>query len=192
MIDYQQALYSALALSNHISDLELHRAAVDSFLRNNRRRITKAGSYSRDMISIHNSHRVLNEIEILRFSYKDDPTSQTHSLSYVDDYTPSSHHEIGDSFSFSVYVKPYVKKNNEPSYNLCIQKNRPQGANISDFSSACGLSLQAFSLFSLFSFYFIFTFYQRLSIVSCFFIIICIIYSCFFTQAFLHRQSERP
>ncbi len=81
MIDFQQALYSALALSNHISDLELHRAAVDSFLRNNRRRITKAGSYSRDMISIHNSHRVTNEIEIFRFRYKDDPSFQTHSLS---------------------------------------------------------------------------------------------------------------
>ena len=81
MIDFQQAVHSALALSNHISDLELHRAAVESFLRINRRRISKAGSYSRDMISIHNSHRTINEIKILRFRYKDDPTFQTHSLS---------------------------------------------------------------------------------------------------------------
>ena len=62
---------------------------------------------------------------------KDNPTTEivTYTLSdvndrkyYVDDYVPSSYHEIGDSVSLPVYVKPYIKKNSEPAYNLCIQK----------------------------------------------------------------------
>ncbi len=62
---------------------------------------------------------------------KDNPKTEivTYTLSdnderkyYVDDYAPINYHEIGDSVSFPVYVKPYVKRNNDLSYNLCIQK----------------------------------------------------------------------
>lgn len=62
---------------------------------------------------------------------KDNPTTEivTYTIGdgnerkyYVDDYAPSSYHEIGENVSFPVYVKPYIKKNGEPSYNLCIQK----------------------------------------------------------------------
>lgn len=62
---------------------------------------------------------------------KDNPNTEivTYTLSddvdrkyYVDEYAPSSYHEIGESVSFPVYVKPYIKKNSEPAYNLCIQK----------------------------------------------------------------------
>ena len=62
---------------------------------------------------------------------KDNPTTEivTYTLGdcndrkyYVDDYAPSSYHEVGTSVSFPVYVKPYTKKNGEPAYNLCIQK----------------------------------------------------------------------
>ena len=81
MIDFRQAVYTALALSSHISDPELHQDAVDLFLRNNRRKITSAGSYSRDMIYIENSKRVESEINIIRFRYKNDPSSTTHSVS---------------------------------------------------------------------------------------------------------------
>ena len=41
---------------------------------------------------------------------------------YVDDYAPSGYHEIGEYLSVPVYVKPYVKRNGEASYNLSIQK----------------------------------------------------------------------
>lgn len=41
---------------------------------------------------------------------------------YVDDYAPSSYHELGDYVSFPVYIKPFRKKNGDLSYNLCIQK----------------------------------------------------------------------
>ena len=61
----------------------------------------------------------------------DNPTTEivTYTLSddldrkyYVDDYAPSSYHDLGDKVSFPVYVKPYIKKNSEPAFNLCIQK----------------------------------------------------------------------
>ena len=81
MIDFRQAVYSALALSSHISDLELHRDAVDLFLRHNRKRITRAGCYSRDMIYIENSKRIERRIEIIRFRFNNDPSFTTHSLS---------------------------------------------------------------------------------------------------------------
>ncbi len=45
---------------------------------------------------------------------------------YVDDYAPTEYHDLGDYVSLPVYIKPYVKKNNDASYNLCIQK-KPSG-----------------------------------------------------------------
>ena len=62
---------------------------------------------------------------------KDNPTTEivTYTLSdnnerkfYVDDYAPTGYHELGEYVSFPVYVKPYVKKNKDMAYNLCIQK----------------------------------------------------------------------
>ena len=41
---------------------------------------------------------------------------------YVDDYAPSGYHEVGECISLPVYVKPYLKRNGEASYNLSIQK----------------------------------------------------------------------
>ena len=41
---------------------------------------------------------------------------------YVDDYAPSSYHDIGDQVVREVYVKAYRKKNGEPSYSLNVQK----------------------------------------------------------------------
>ena len=66
-----------------------------------------------------------------RFVPKDNPVTEivTYTLSdnedrkyYVDDYAPSSYHDLGVYVSVPVYVKPYTKKNKDISYNLCIQK----------------------------------------------------------------------
>ena len=65
---------------------------------------------------------------------KNNPTTEivTYTLSdnnerkyYVDDYAPSEYHDIGSFVSLPVYVKPYLKKNNDVSYNLCVQKQSP-------------------------------------------------------------------
>lgn len=62
---------------------------------------------------------------------RDNPTTEivTYTLSdnnerkfYVDDYAPAEYHDLGEYVSLQVYVKPYLKKNNDVSYNLCIQK----------------------------------------------------------------------
>lgn len=42
---------------------------------------------------------------------------------YVDDFSPASYHELSESITLSVYVKPYRKRNGELSYTLCVQKN---------------------------------------------------------------------
>lgn len=81
MIDFLQAITAALALSSHRSDLELHQAAVDTFLKNNRNKITLASSYSRYLISIEHSKRVEHIVEIQRFRYRSDSLAATHSLS---------------------------------------------------------------------------------------------------------------
>ena len=66
-----------------------------------------------------------------RFVPKDNPVTEivTYILSdngdrkyYVDDYAPSSYLDLGVFVSVPVYVKPYMKKNKDISYNLCIQK----------------------------------------------------------------------
>lgn len=41
---------------------------------------------------------------------------------YVDDFAPSDYIEIGDPVSVPVYIKPYRKRNGDPSYSLCFQK----------------------------------------------------------------------
>ncbi len=41
---------------------------------------------------------------------------------YVDDYSPNQYYEVGQSIQVPVYVKPYRKKNGEPSYSLNFLK----------------------------------------------------------------------
>lgn len=62
---------------------------------------------------------------------KDNPTTEivTYTISaenekkyFVDDFAPDHYYNIGAYVSFPVYVKPYQKKNNDISYNLCVQK----------------------------------------------------------------------
>jgi hypothetical protein len=50
---------------------------------------------------------------------------------YVDDFAPSSYYDVDSMVELSVYIKPYKKRNGDPSYTLCIQK---------DFHSAKGES----------------------------------------------------
>ena len=42
---------------------------------------------------------------------------------YVEDFAPESYHDVGDSVTIPIYVKPYKKKNGDLSYTLCAQKN---------------------------------------------------------------------
>ena len=42
---------------------------------------------------------------------------------YVEDFAPSSYHELGEYVTFHVYVKAYIKKNKEASYTLNILKD---------------------------------------------------------------------
>ncbi len=114
MIDFRQAVYTALALSSHISDLELHQDAVDLFLRNNRKKISSAGSYSRDIIYIENSERVESEIRIIRFRYKNDASSTTHSLS-SDVLIPFGSYTV----RFVLYVLNAFYKHDQSISKLC-------------------------------------------------------------------------
>ena len=41
---------------------------------------------------------------------------------YVDDYAPDHYHEVGQPIHVAVYVKPYRKKNGDPSYSLNFLK----------------------------------------------------------------------
>ena len=42
---------------------------------------------------------------------------------FIDDFAPLSYYEVSSSVTLSVYVKPFVKRNGDASYTLCIQKN---------------------------------------------------------------------
>ena len=42
---------------------------------------------------------------------------------FVDDFAPSSYYDISSPVTLSVYVKPYLKKNGDASYYLCVQKD---------------------------------------------------------------------
>lgn len=44
---------------------------------------------------------------------------------YVDDYAPVGYHELDTSVSLPVYIKPYQRKNGEPSYTINVQKLQP-------------------------------------------------------------------
>ena len=64
---------------------------------------------------------------------RDNPTTEivTYILSdsndhkfYVDDFAPDAYHNLGEYVSLPVYIKPFVKKNGEASFNLCVQKRQ--------------------------------------------------------------------
>jgi hypothetical protein len=42
---------------------------------------------------------------------------------YVDDLSPDAYYSVNDIVTLPVYVKPYKKKNDSLSYNLCVQKH---------------------------------------------------------------------
>ena len=42
---------------------------------------------------------------------------------YVEDFAPTSYHELGEYVTFHVYVKAYIKKSKEASYTLNILKD---------------------------------------------------------------------
>ena len=42
---------------------------------------------------------------------------------YVDDYAPDSYHDLDKYVCLPIYIKPYIKKNGEPSFNFNIQKS---------------------------------------------------------------------
>lgn len=42
---------------------------------------------------------------------------------FVDDFAPASYYDVSSSVTLSVYVKPYLKKNGDASYTLCVQKD---------------------------------------------------------------------
>ena len=44
---------------------------------------------------------------------------------YVEAFAPSSHFERGASIQIPVYVKPYIKKNGDPSYTLNLKSDNP-------------------------------------------------------------------
>ena len=42
---------------------------------------------------------------------------------FIDDFAPLSYYVVSSPVTLSVYVKPFVKRNGDASYTLCIQKN---------------------------------------------------------------------
>ena len=45
------------------------------------------------------------------------------SLMILHRLAPSSYYDISSPVSLPVYVKPYLKKNGDASYTLCVQKD---------------------------------------------------------------------
>ena len=59
-----------------------------------------------------------SQVEIITYNVSDDAGHHY----YVEDYAPSDYYEIGEGVEISVYVKPYQKRNGNPAYSLCTQK----------------------------------------------------------------------
>ncbi len=43
---------------------------------------------------------------------------------FVDDYAPDSYYDLDKYVCLPVYIKPYLKKNGEPSFNFNVQKRQ--------------------------------------------------------------------
>ena len=42
---------------------------------------------------------------------------------FVDDFEPDKNHNIGDYVMMPVYIKAYIKRNNQASYTICTRKD---------------------------------------------------------------------
>jgi hypothetical protein len=56
--------------------------------------------------------------EIITYTLVDD----SEGVYFVDDYEPSKYHNVGDYVMLPVYIKPYIKRNNQASYTICARK----------------------------------------------------------------------
>ncbi len=56
--------------------------------------------------------------EIVTYTIQDDHNRKF----YVDDYAPNGYHDINVKVCLPVYIKPYKRKNGEPSYTINVQK----------------------------------------------------------------------
>ena len=86
--------------------------------------------FTMNKIGLYVSGKILNRTR--RRVPKINPTTEvvTYTLddqsgrkNYVEDFAPTSYHELGEYVTFHVYVKAYIKKNREPSYTLNILKD---------------------------------------------------------------------
>lgn len=65
------------------------------------------------------STRNNSNTEVVTYTITDD-----HDRRYfVDDFAPSSYFDVSSPVTLPVYVKPYLKKNGDAAYTLCVQKD---------------------------------------------------------------------
>ena len=57
--------------------------------------------------------------EIVTYTLVDD----SEGIYFVDDFQPDKYHNIGDYIMLPVYVKTYIKRNNQPAYTICTRKD---------------------------------------------------------------------
>ena len=57
--------------------------------------------------------------EIVTYTLVDD----SEGVYFVDDFEPDKYHNIGDYVMMPVYVKAYIKRNNQASYTICTRKD---------------------------------------------------------------------
>ena len=57
--------------------------------------------------------------EIVTYTLVDD----NDSVYFVDDFEPEKYHNIGDYVMLPVYIKAYIKRNNQASYTICTRKD---------------------------------------------------------------------
>ena len=57
--------------------------------------------------------------EIVTYTLVDD----NESVYFVDDFEPEKYHNIGDYVMLPVYIKAYIKRNNQASYTICTRKD---------------------------------------------------------------------
>ncbi len=65
------------------------------------------------------STRNNSNTEVVTYTITDDHEHRY----FIDDFAPSSYYEVSSPVTLSVYVKPYLKKNGDAAYTLCVQKD---------------------------------------------------------------------
>ena len=58
--------------------------------------------------------------EIITYTIQDDHNRKF----FVDDYAPDSYYDLNKHVCLPLYIKPYLKKNGEPAFNLNVQKDQ--------------------------------------------------------------------